>query len=1706
MGTYDYNGQDYAHDTANGYSYGEHDGYANYDANGLHQNYATSNASQTATTNYYPTYPSYDPPGQAAASAQYPTYPSSVSSDPYQPATTTYSQQQQSYDPYAPTTTSAYTPSGSLSTAPTSSTQSASSTHSATTSSRGLYPGVTYATDSSYDPYKPTGNAKAPPPTKPAVQAAPTTPYTPSYPSYPSYPAYSTPEAPPRPKPTQTAAEVYRSTSYNAYDPPILDRPRKAKAGHGSILSPPPSASVPNYPAGPPPMGGRRTPVAPPPPPPRAQSPYYPAPAAPVHPPVQMAPVQPAYVPHQTQPPQQAHNLGGLYGPPPSNVQPPARPYSAQAPQQIAHTTGGSQPGWDATTNLQTNGAINLEEDWYADEFPKDEPQALPQTQRAEISLDPEDAQTPHYDPYREEVGSELGRRSLDAYEPHGVDSFAAHKPAPAASTVEQHSAYDPYAPPRKASLTSISSHGSATKPVHGSQPVGSTSPTMSAKSPRSVSGSVPTSPQDRHQVNGASPPVRYHQSSPTKAPPPPRTGTPGSVRSGIASPELSLKGRASPRPDAIIASEKIRAASPAAHLEAARSRIVHPETSAVKPPPTKVSPTHGTSPYDPYKPRSGTLPSSERPGFTQLGGMIPRTASPYTAEPTDGGQTTSYDPYSPQSNGHARRHTSESISSAQYNPYGVSAVPAESVYTPRASMESTYSSSYLPSSTQTGGDDPLGRTNCRAPIITFGFGGKVVSSFAKQINGSAGFDVSLVSRRPPPVSVRPLKSIMMEEAPKFPGPLFSDPGTPTVNITRTAATTVKAKKALVLKYLEERAAEVEAEIGQLAPEVRSQRAGKLSLILVLKVMVENDGKVSGSPEIEKAVRTALLPRLKDALDTSTFGFTSPAGNGLLVPGNPALSHTSAGDDRPLATYTVRSSVLDTIQEHLMRGEKRMAYRHALDERLWAHAMLIASSLDQDAWKETVGEFVRTELGVDPTRASSEPANGREALRVAYSLFAGHGASAVNELLPPKPLARTTNLNHSLIIPPSPLPPLTPAAVATGSYTVPHGPAPTESLAKWQEAAATIASNVSNGDTAALTALGDLLSANKWANAAHACYLLSLQTSHLGGAGSPASKVILVGSENPLLKPNFHVEDDPFIFSEVLEFAFSLVPTVKGQDAFNGIPHLQAYRLVQAFRLAEHGHISLATRYCDAIATTIRIGKPSPFYTTTFLEQLKDLSDRLSGTPQLDKTGSWIARKMTKPSLATLGNWIESGVTKFIAGEGDESASDPNSTKKPSGGAAAGPFAQFTVISSANTSPNASSANLSTMASPPMTGLAPPSTGPPRRTGSAMAVRGPFGMYGGLAPPDRASSAMDMRADPLSPMTPAGFQVLSANAATTFYEADSAYRGAADHAAASSMSASQSTDTERPSYGSWYDSGSQGDDASKNTSAATFYSVPAEGDAGGFMSPMDSFSGGPTSRTTSHHSTPRSMSVAPVEEEDEEDLGFGNSSRKKKQASKAEDGDAEEKKESKPAEKPAAPPPTPSSKPASPTEAKANGGGSWLPWKWGKKEEPSTPGPVKAKLGEESTFYYDKELKRWVNKKAGETSAAPAPLPPPPSRAPSRAQTASPSQMAPTTTSSLSRGATPPPRPQSSALASASTLKPLTSVVPPRRSHLAESYVPSPETSTPPTPSTDGGPTRSRIIDPDLVPPPSRASNSSKRKGKSRYIDVFQQEQGGAAS
>ena len=157
------------------------------------------------------------------------------------------------------------------------------------------------------------------------------------------------------------------------------------------------------------------------------------------------------------------------------------------------------------------------------------------------------------------------------------------------------------------------------------------------------------------------------------------------------------------------------------------------------------------------------------------------------------------------------------------------------------------------------------------------------------------------------------------------------------------------------------------------------------------------------------SVRAALLPRLAEAGSTSPLEGSSTASLSFSSPMTDSFSglNLSVPDssETPIAVSTLRPSALTKIQEFLLRGERRQAYHFALDEKLWAHAMVIASSIDKEAWKEVVNEFLRTELGMkDDNRRlpalpkanelSSRAMKGREWLRVAYSLFSGQGPAA----------------------------------------------------------------------------------------------------------------------------------------------------------------------------------------------------------------------------------------------------------------------------------------------------------------------------------------------------------------------------------------------------------------------------------------------------------------------------------------------------------------------------------------------------------------------------------------------------------------------------------------------------------------------------------------------------------------------------------------
>jgi hypothetical protein len=167
-------------------------------------------------------------------------------------------------------------------------------------------------------------------------------------------------------------------------------------------------------------------------------------------------------------------------------------------------------------------------------------------------------------------------------------------------------------------------------------------------------------------------------------------------------------------------------------------------------------------------------------------------------------------------------------------------------------------------------------------------------------------------------------------------------------------------------------------------------------------------------------------------------------------------------------------------------------------------------------------------------------------------------------------------------------------------------------------------------------------------------------------------------------------------------------------------------------------------------------------------------------------------------------------------------------------------------------------------------------------------------------------------------------------------------------------------------------------------------------------------------------------------------------------------------------------------------------------------------GPIRAKLGEDSSFYYDKDLKKWVNKKdpgsaepvratpppprgsappsrnASSGSMPPPPMPPMPFASGSR-PTSSSSDMPPSLSSSpafSSLGVPPPMGPYGSLPRSVST---------------GGAHPTPPGSSSGPPPRPSSSLTHASSIDDLLGAPQARKGNTVKGKKKGRYVDVMAQ-------
>jgi hypothetical protein len=298
------------------------------------------------------------------------------------------------------------------------------------------------------------------------------------------------------------------------------------------------------------------------------------------------------------------------------------------------------------------------------------------------------------------------------------------------------------------------------------------------------------------------------------------------------------------------------------------------------------------------------------------------------------------------------------------------------------------------------------------------------------------------------------------------------------------------------------------------------------------------------------------------------------------------------------------------------------------------------------------------------------------------------------------------------------------------------------------------------------------------------------------------------------------------------------------------------------------------SRYCDAIAASLH--QSSPYTTPAFLAQLQGLQQRLSGVFHGDKSGSWIGGKLSKPSLDTIGGWLEGRFTKLVTGESDSSTPTPDDTKT-SERAFVGPFAHYSTISS--TTPSArSSPKL------PTSSLAFP---PPQRTSSAMATATPYSHQ-----IERSSSAMGyMQQKPaVQTSLKSSSSVASSQSSPGGFGFNGYSRAEDPNAPNSDAVAPDELETPIQGGSSWWGSSNDNSQLAVTPTATTFMqveesSIPANSD--GFISLMDSqpFSIGP------NHVPPPSSSLS-QEIDDDDDLGLGNSKPKSIRVENQERGPA----------------------------------------------------------------------------------------------------------------------------------------------------------------------------------------------------------------------
>jgi len=516
---------------------------------------------------------------------------------------------------------------------------------------------------------------------------------------------------------------------------------------------------------------------------------------------------------------------------------------------------------------------------------------------------------------------------------------------------------------------------------------------------------------------------------------------------------------------------------------------------------------------------------------------------------------------------------------------------------------------------------DPIVMHQNLSPIVSFGFGGKLVVMFPKDLSGTS-FSNSIVG--PNYVHIKPISSVIypniIEDHKEQEGPILGQ----------------KKSKKQILEMLAKKINKIKDNESQYNSysTLNTSDSDEVLILKVIQLYIENDGVIYGQNSKPEAVQNLRNLLLNDPTPVNT-------------------THTMINGP------SINSSEIENIKNCLLQGDRPGACKIAVNNKLWAHALIIASYINKETYKDVVNSFIKSELqGENESQKSSF-----QSIKVLYSLFAGMGKDAIIDTTSTMPLANTLATQ--------PISTLIPTATTAPSSTN----STNDIINKWKEILGMILSNRTPNDVSAIVSLGDTLLKSNKLYAAHLCYLFS--PSSISGLNGNTTKAVLLGTDHHKNR-QFYKDLNAFQMTEFLEYMYYMA-----NKNISTMPHFQAYKLIYANWLADIGLVTKAFSYAQSIMQIIKSGtnnnnstSPSSiFYNQTLFENLKEFTDRcqghFSGTKNAPKDG-WFS-KITK--FDTFLEAFDHGLNKFIGSTENENV--PNHTGTPQPAAAPNPVAMM---------------------------------------------------------------------------------------------------------------------------------------------------------------------------------------------------------------------------------------------------------------------------------------------------------------------------------------------------------------------------------------------------------------------------------------------